>query len=565
MRALDIPGAAVATIVRGEAVLCQGFGTLEADASAPVQVDTVFPIGSITKSFTALALSLLEHEHKLDWERPVRSLLEDFQLHDPVATQLVTVRDLLCHRAGLAPHDLFWYRSTLSRREMLRRLRHLAPATSFRAEYLYQNLSYMIAGAVLEAVAKQTWESFIHERILAPLEMTQTTTRPQEQWRSEPRRRYGRRTAGSRSARTDQLPSAMAPAGGLYSCLSDMTRYLQFLLDDGRSRGRQVVPKRVLARIFRAQMPIPEAACLPWLTDSFSAAGFNVSFYRGHKLLDHGGSLPGYSGVLAFMPEERSGIVVLANSCSRTTFLPELLVCEFFDRVLSLPDIDWMERFRSAWDAAGANTSAVPRSVHARAVAPPSRSLLDFCGLYAHPAYGDTWVALRRGRLIWRIHGESYHLAHLHFDVFALQGGEDSLIHGRVLQFFYDRDGWIRRLAVSLEPAVPDIEFVRRYSAALRDDERAAKLLGDYEIGSMTLSIARRDDASLVLRSPDEADRTLLPIRDDTFRVEGYEQVFIEFRDEEKDGDTVSCMFVHRPDGILSATKRQERRCDLRL
>ena len=100
-----VPGLALAVAQDGKVVLAKAFGQRDIEANLPVTTATQFLICSITKSFTATGVALLHNEGRLDWTKPVRDYIPEFRLHDAVATERVTVRDLLCHQSGLPRHD----------------------------------------------------------------------------------------------------------------------------------------------------------------------------------------------------------------------------------------------------------------------------------------------------------------------------------------------------------------------------------------------------------------------------------------------------------------------------
>src|SRR5215469_11743070 len=101
----QVPGAALAVVEHGKLALVKAYGQRDVEANLPVTPATQFLICSITKSFTATAVALLHGEGRLDWTKPVRDYIPEFRLHDAVATDRVTVIDLLCHRTGLPRHD----------------------------------------------------------------------------------------------------------------------------------------------------------------------------------------------------------------------------------------------------------------------------------------------------------------------------------------------------------------------------------------------------------------------------------------------------------------------------
>ena len=128
-----VPGVAVAVVKDGQVIHAKGYGYRDLEKKLPVTTQTVFAIGSITKSFTVTALGMLADEGKLDWDRPVREYLPEFRLYDAAASERMTPRDLVTHRSGLPRHDALWYNSGFSRREMVERLRYLEPSKDFRS------------------------------------------------------------------------------------------------------------------------------------------------------------------------------------------------------------------------------------------------------------------------------------------------------------------------------------------------------------------------------------------------------------------------------------------------
>jgi CubicO group peptidase (beta-lactamase class C family) len=140
-----IPGLAVAVVQNGEVTLVRAYGLRDVEAGLEVTTDTQFLIGSITKSFTSTGLALLVEERRLDWKKPVRDYIPEFRLHDAVATERVTVRDLLCHHSGLPRHDWIWIPGDLSPAQMLAAMRYLEPCDDIRSTFQYLNLGYLVA------------------------------------------------------------------------------------------------------------------------------------------------------------------------------------------------------------------------------------------------------------------------------------------------------------------------------------------------------------------------------------------------------------------------------------
>ncbi|HEY1838370.1 MAG TPA: serine hydrolase domain-containing protein, partial [Rhizomicrobium sp.] len=173
------PGMTVAIVENGKIVLTKGYGVRSMDKPDKVDAHTVFPIGSETKAFTATALAILVDEGKLKWTDRVVDKLPGFQMYDPYATEHMTIIDLLTHRSGLGlgEGDLMIVPSTTrSRADIVHALRYLKPVTGFREQFAYDNILYIVAGALIESVSGETWEHFVQTHIFAPVGMKDAMT-----------------------------------------------------------------------------------------------------------------------------------------------------------------------------------------------------------------------------------------------------------------------------------------------------------------------------------------------------------------------------------------------------
>src|SRR5256885_5734509 len=171
MQKWKVPGLAIAVVQHQQVIYSNGFGLRDVRRNVPVTTKTLFAIGSITKSFTSLSMGMLNDEGKLDWDKPVRQYIPEFQMYDPVASERMTPRDLISHRVGMAGHDLLWYSSDFSREDVVRRLRFLQSDHDFRSGYNYNNMLVMTAGYLIGKVSGQSWEDFVRHRIFDPLQM----------------------------------------------------------------------------------------------------------------------------------------------------------------------------------------------------------------------------------------------------------------------------------------------------------------------------------------------------------------------------------------------------------
>jgi CubicO group peptidase (beta-lactamase class C family) len=423
MREWHVCGLAVG-IVRGtEPVYVGGFGLRNARSGLPVTTDTLFAIASATKAFTATAAGILVDEKRLDLDKPVREYLPRFRLMDAVATEHMTMRDLLCHRSGLPRHDMVWYKTPLSRRELLDRLRYLEPTRDFRQAYQYQNLMFMAAGVVIEEISGLTWEDFVRARILDPLDMADANLSIEDSKHS-PDFAVGCRWAGDRYVRIPlyNLP-AIAPAGSINASIADMCKWVLLNLNKGRYNGRQIISERVLADIHSPQMVIPGVPSEHELLPAAYGLGWTITAYRGHLLVRHDGAIDGFRSRVALLPRDQVGVVLLSNFEASNVpggeHLQDVVSFNLFDRLLGLRPVPWIRRFRRAVSKQQAEQKAKKRKAAPRhSPVPPSRALSAYAGEFRHPAYGCMTVVCTKDRLRADLHGIRFRLRHDQGDAF---------------------------------------------------------------------------------------------------------------------------------------------------
>jgi CubicO group peptidase (beta-lactamase class C family) len=330
-----IPGVAVGVVERGQLVYARGFGYRDVEKRLPMTPDTLVPLGSASKAFTATAIALLADEGRISLDAPVRTYLPDFALADPVASATLTTRDLLTHRSGLPRHDFFWYQAPFSRDELYRRLRFLEPSGPPRARWRYNSLMFVVAGRIVERLSGEPWESFVQARILRPLRMRRTLLSAEAmEADSDHASPYA-----LRDGKVERIPmlkplGAIAPAGAVGSSVRDLARWLAF-----HTTGS---PGLLGARLWRelhrpqAEMPAPDQ---PEVQHPAYALGWVCESYRGHPLVVHNGSIDGYTVHLGFLPETGAGLILLTNRDFSTEAVMALAYSAY-DRLLGLEPVD---------------------------------------------------------------------------------------------------------------------------------------------------------------------------------------------------------------------------------
>jgi CubicO group peptidase (beta-lactamase class C family) len=415
----EVPGAAVVVVTRQRPIYIKGHGVRRLGRPEPVTADTVFPLASCTKAFTATLIAMLADDGKLGLDDPVRKHLPDFRLSDPLANDGVSLRDLLCQRTGLASHDELWYRSPWPLRDIVRRAGHLPPARPFRTAFQYQSVMYSAAGLAAGAAGGAPWEDLTRERILRPLGMAATScTTPSAGELASPHRPDAVGTLQPVSWYEQKEPN---PAGSVHTTARDLSAWLMFQLGDGTWNGRRLVSE--------ANLNATHTPHVVQLLDGTSAAthadtvlmsyglGWVVQDYRGTLLWSHTGMIDGFRAQVALAPRAGYGVAVLSNRHQSRMNLA--LINTLLDRLLGLPPRNWDGHLKGVV-AREEEASAAARAEYERQRRPPPRSPEWYVGRYEHPAYGPMTVTPVGGTLLWQWGAFRAPLRHHHGDAFDI-------------------------------------------------------------------------------------------------------------------------------------------------
>jgi CubicO group peptidase (beta-lactamase class C family) len=527
-----VPGCGVALVHDGAVVLAEGFGLRDVDAGLPVTDQTLFPIGSSTKAFTSSLIATLVDEGRFDWDTPVVDLLPGFRMHDPVATQHLTPRDMLCHRSGLPRHDILWYNNTaLSRADVVRRLRHLEPNRGFRQTWQYNNLLYISAGHLAEHLLGCTWEQAVRERLLEPLGMTNTNFSVAESQKSKDHSLpYLEKDGVTRAIPLRGLDLA-GPAGSINSTVADMARWALLNATGGEVDGTRMLSTAALRELHGPNMVLAgnELSSVSDLyPETYMTAyglGWVLESYRGARIVHHGGNIDGFSAMVSLLPAENLGVVVLTNlnGTPARDVIPYLV----YDHVLGLDPLPWGERMRDVHAAAKQGVKAARQHAEAKVrAAPPSHPLEDYAGEYAHPGYGPFRFTITDGALVPHYNDiDELELVHRHYDTWELR---IELFEAVIpVRFAMDDDGEIELFSAPLEGAVEPIVFTRQPDPALSDPSRLGALAGQYAMGPLVLTVEHEVSKGLAATLMGERYE-LRPHRGDVFTVADHPSLRME-------------------------------------
>jgi CubicO group peptidase (beta-lactamase class C family) len=273
----------------------------------PVTPDTRFAIGSASKAFTAMLAVIAADEGKLSLDDSPKKFLPYFTLRDEEAAAKITIRDLLAHRSGLNRTDLAMATGVLNRQELIRVAGIAKPTAKLGEKFQYQNVMYAAAGEAVARAQNSTWDKLIASKIFKPLGMNNSDTNPVLMQRAPDFSfgyDYNPTTKVTRKLTQRAIPSA-APAGAINSSARDMVQWLRLMLANGTFDGKRLVSEKGFEELIKKQINIagPVDYGLGWF----------LRQWNGHKVVEHGGNIDGFNALVALMPDQKLGFVLLTN------------------------------------------------------------------------------------------------------------------------------------------------------------------------------------------------------------------------------------------------------------
>ena len=306
---LGIPGLSIGVLSGGE-TRTAGFGVSSLEKGNPVWGETLFQIGSITKTFTAALVMQLIEAGELSLDASVRSVLPEFKVADEAAAAGVTLRHLLTHSGGW-DGDLFVetgegtdalsaYIARLSDRDQL-----FEPGALFS----YNNSGFAVLGRILEKVGGAAVETLYRERIFEPLGMKHAFLNAAEVITEDFSVGHHNGEDGMQVARPWRMPRATLPVGGIVTNAGDLLRYAACLMNDGKAAsGDRILGPGSITRMWTPQLEIHpgdrSSVCLSWMRRELES-GFTVS---------HSGGTNGQVTYLVLLPERKFAVAVMTNA-----------------------------------------------------------------------------------------------------------------------------------------------------------------------------------------------------------------------------------------------------------
>jgi len=457
MEAWNIPGLAVTIVKDDQLVLSKGYGLRDINKPDPVDEDTLFAIASNTKAFTAAAIGLLVQDGKLAWDDPVTEYLPWFRLHDEHATQLITIRDLLCHRSGLGTWagDILQL-SDFTTEEVIRRVRHIPPAYPFRAGYGYSNLMFITAGLVLTAVSGLSWDQFIQQRLFEPMGITNSVTNarffdgrtniaePHEEIEGEVRVVSRREDAG------------FGAAGSILASAREIALWLRLHLNNGCLDGKQIIDESIITEMKTPQTVMPiqpfERKLFPSRHFAAYGLGWFLNDHHGRMIVRHTGGLDGMLSSTLMVPEENLGIAIFTDKLPNFVYLA--LTYHLVDRFLGIDSQDWLKDYLDYGADIKGQADEARQKLHAGRVTGTHHSLplKEFAGTYESLTAGGAAVRVGGHKLHLQLEAHetlSGELTHWHYDSFMCKW-DDPVLGESLVPFITDGQGHVTEFKVKI-------------------------------------------------------------------------------------------------------------------
>ncbi len=418
LKTFEVPGIAVGIIKDGKLIHAKGYGVRSLNTLQKVDENTLFGIASNSKAFTAAALAILVDEKKLKWDDRVTQYIPEFKMYNPYVTEEFTIRDLLTHRSGLglgAGDLMMWPDSNINtKQDIIHGLQYLKPVSSYRTKYDYNNNLYIVAGEVIARVSGMSWEDFIEQRIMKPLQMANSAT-------SLYRLKDNTNVSAPHCFVDDKLQQISLgwsetanAAGGIWSNITDISKWAIMQLDSGRyiygekKEKQQLFSQIVQQEMWTPQTIIPVRGPTPYNTHfSTYGLGWGISDVKGYKQVSHTGGLAGMVTQVTLIPELNLGIIVLTNQQVGAAF--SAITNTIKDGYFNMPKKDrikeYSDRVKVNNERAKKATDEVWRVIELQNTwvddGSYARSVAIYTGNYNDPWFGDISITVKGGKLLY--------------------------------------------------------------------------------------------------------------------------------------------------------------------
>ncbi|MBV5314565.1 MAG: serine hydrolase [Prolixibacteraceae bacterium] len=410
MKTFQVPGMAVALVKDGKVIHSKGYGVSSLKTQSKVDDNTLFGIASNSKAFTSATLAQLVDARKIKWDDKVIQYIPEFRLYNSYVTEDFTIRDLLTHRSGMglgAGDLMIWPDSAnFEIKDIIYNLRFLKQTSPFRTKYDYDNLLYMVAGEVVTRVSGKIWEQVVEDQIMKPLEMNRSAA-SFARMKDKANVIDGHTVVDGKLQVVPRhdLKTGQCSAGGIYSSISDMSKWMICQLENGKYGSK--LDKQIFSALAQREMWSPQTN-MPVRSDKYNShfsaygLGWGLTDVKGTKQVSHTGGMEGMVTQVTLLPEMKLGIVVLTNQENGAAF--SSVTNTIKDAYLGLPNEDWIafykERlYKNEKEELELSTKIQSETEKALQVAGNQPESGLFIGEYSDNWLGKVTISERNGKL----------------------------------------------------------------------------------------------------------------------------------------------------------------------
>lgn len=464
---LKIAGAAVAVVKDGKVIFQKGYGVTSIESPKSVNEFTNFQIASNTKAFTTAALSILVDEGKLKWTDKVKDYIPEFKMYDEYVTDNFNIVDLVSHRSGLGigVGDLMFIPdgSDFTVKDVITSFQYFKPVSAFRTKFDYDNLLYIVAGEVIARASGMSYETFIQKRIFTPLEMNNSFIGGSVSGKKNLSSPHSSKSGTIKKLNLFDI-GMISPAGGIYSNVADMSKWMILQLNRGK-----------YGTDLKSALYSPGNSSKMWTIQTvlpvIGPGRYNTHFKGyglGWILLDakgklqawHTGGLPGMESIVTLIPDINLGIVVLNNTSSGS--LNSVISTTILDSYLGLEIVNILDPTVKGIMKSLSITDETTKKVWAKVDSVKNVKIDndDYIGIYEDKWFGKVEVFLNGDRL-WikslrspKLNGP---MAYYNANTFAIKWEYQDMNCDAFATFSLDENGIAH--AIRMKGISPNIDF----------------------------------------------------------------------------------------------------------
>lgn len=509
-------------IIKGDSLIySKGFGYADRENKIKNSEQTIYQIGSITKTFTAAAIGVLEEDNLLSLNDLAIRHLPQLNFSTKTNNKVITIEDLLSHNTKIIPHDLSWYWFPTSSDLYLKRIKFMN-SNENQGSFNYNNTMYFLLGEIISKASGNSYENFLSKSFFQPLNMPNTFIKNIKGSKNIAKG-YIYRESGFIETKKFDL-SLMQAAGGINSNVMDLSKWLMTWMNDGIFNNQEILSTNFIKNAISHKNEVMEYPFYLPYSDIYSLSyglGWTTTSYRGHFSCFLSGNIDGFSSIINFHPKEKIGIIILSNQDK--TNLPECLNRCVSDILFNLPDRNWVNFIKKNY---GKTNMVMEKK---QEILPPVFN--QILGKYQNKAFGTIEISSANNILYFNAPNARFKLYHLFDYYFKLIDVDTDIETEYQLSFIKNFEDEIEKISINLESSLDEIVFLKESTFNTND------YIGTYALGKFNIKISPEKSGDLLIILPGKPSVKLIPISALKYKVDGLNGYYVKFiisNDEKK-------------------------------